>query len=136
MPPRTLGTKANALPIVGRVSALAFGLFLDWWLFFSALSVDERQEIFRVKRVQASGLLSGGTQGDIYAPVVGQDHHLQITHHLLPVFRTQVGILRHQFLYLFRTQIVILAKRPRLDGGCEHAMFNQETLGAFYATLR
>jgi len=98
----------------GGFSLLASGLFLCWCFLFAALGADQRQEIFGVKRVQASGLLSGGTQGDIYAPIVGQDHHLQIIQHLLPVGRTQVRILRYQLLYLVGSQLVLFAKGPRL----------------------
>src|SRR5229473_111113 len=93
---------------------LSFRRFPDWRLFFSALGADQRQEIFGVKRVEASGLLSRGTQGDVNAPIVGQDHHFQIIQHFLPVGRTQVRILRYQLLYLGGSQLVLFAKRPRL----------------------
>ena len=77
---------------------------------FSAARADQRQVIFRVERVPANRLFSRGTQRDVHAPVVGQDHHRQMTEHLIPVVRTQVGILVHQLFYLFLSQILILAK--------------------------
>ena len=58
-----------------------------------------------------SGFLSGGTQGDVYPPIVGQDQNLQITQHLFPVVGAQVRILRDLFLDLFRIQIVTGGRR-------------------------
>jgi hypothetical protein len=77
-------------------------------------------------------LLSGGTQGDVYAPIVGEDQHLQILQHLLPVGRTQVLILRYQLLYVVGSQLVLFAKRPRLKVVRRDAVFHQEVLGAFH----
>src|ERR1700737_1079484 len=119
---------------LGRSSHVS-GLFLCRWLLFAALSADQRQVVFRVKRVATSGLLSGGTQGDVYASIVGQDHHPQIIPHLLSVVRRQIGILRYLFFYLFCVQIILFAKGSSLDGGCGNAMFNQVIPGTFYATF-
>jgi hypothetical protein len=67
-PGRTGGSAGRpmALLIVGFL----FGLASLW----RALRVNQRHEVMRVKGVQANGLLSSGTQGDIHAAVVGQDH--------------------------------------------------------------
>src|SRR5438067_358202 len=64
---------------------------------FNACGVDQRQEIFRVKRIEASGLLPRRTQPDVNAPVIGQHHHWQIAQNLLPVGCSQVRILRYGY---------------------------------------
>src|SRR5689334_2745778 len=66
----------------------ASALFLCRWLLFAALGADQRQVIFGVEWVTVSGLLSGGVQRDVHAAIVGQNHHTQITEHLLPVGRS------------------------------------------------
>jgi hypothetical protein len=81
-------------------------------------------------------LLSRGTQGDVNAPIVGQDHHLQVIQHFLPVGRTQVRILGYQLLDLVGSQLVLLAKRPRVNVVHRDAVFYQEILGAIHAPLR
>ena len=78
-PPEYSLPRPSVLSIVGPAVPLASGLFLCrrlcWPGFFSTLGADQRQVVFCVKRVPANGLLSGGTQGDVYAPIVGQDQH-------------------------------------------------------------
>ncbi len=135
-PKEKLGGASTPPDPVPKLTPHASGLFLCWPGFFAALGADQRQEIFGVKRVEASGLLSRGTQGDVNTPIVGQDHHLQIIQHLLPVGRTQVRILRYQLLYLSGSQLVLFAKRPRLKVVRRDTVFHQEVLGAFHASLR
>src|SRR6266581_5784605 len=48
-----------------------FGFGLDWRLFGYAFSADQRQVVSGVEWVAVSGLLSGGTQGDVHAAIVG-----------------------------------------------------------------
>ena len=104
------GCRPNTLTSEVRVPPLPSGIFLLWWLFFYALGANERQEVFGVERVPANGLLSGGAQGDVYAAIVGQNKHLEIAHHLLTFFGTQVWILGHLFLDLVGSELVLFAK--------------------------
>ena len=90
---RAVGARLRPLLFAANVGALSitaafrrylqcFLLALGSWLFFSALRADQRQVISGVERVPMSGLLSCGAQGNVYAPVVGQEHHLLIIQHL------------------------------------------------------
>ena len=38
------------------------------------LGADQRQRVFRIEGVLTKGLLSRGTQDDIYPPVTGEDN--------------------------------------------------------------
>src|SRR5580692_2217701 len=116
-------------------SLLLYPLFGPCRLF-SAARADQRQVIFCVERIPANRLFSRGAQSDVYAPVVGHDQHRQMTKHLAPFVRTQVGILVHQLFYLSLSQVLILAKRPRLNVVRRNAVFNQDTLRPVYAALR
>ena len=57
------------------VTPLACGFLLCRPGFLAALGADQRQVISGIEWVAVRGLLSGGTQGNVYAPVVGQDHY-------------------------------------------------------------
>ena len=103
--------------------------------FFDTFGVDQRQEIFRVKRVEASGLLSGRTQVDVNAPIIGQHHHWQIVQHLLSVGRSQVRILRYQRPCLVGSQLLLFANGPGLNVILRNAVLYEGILGAFHASL-
>src|SRR5260370_4593492 len=141
-PPEYRVAKLMPYGLSGGAPPLASGLFLDgWlspdgWLFLSALRVNQRQVIFGVERVATGGLLSGGTQGDVHAAIIGQDHHGQILEHLLGLVRSQFGIPRYLFLYLLCGQFVVLAKRPCVNMVRRDAVFDQEIPGTLYTTLR
>ena len=84
-------------------------LLLDWH-FVAIRGVNQSQIVFRIERVTMSGLLPRGAQGDVHAPVVGQNHYAQIVQHLLSVAWGQVGIFRYLLFHLFRVQIFVFAE--------------------------
>jgi hypothetical protein len=73
-------TLAKVIPnsTKGCLPALQAGLFFERCFLFYISRINQCQEILRVKRIPTGGLLPGGTQGNVDAPVVCQDHYLQI----------------------------------------------------------
>src|SRR5580700_2996590 len=128
--PRFKAITSNTLSLSSCAMPGELGLMLGCWSSFSTLSADQRRVIFGVEWITMRGLLTGGSQGDVHSPVVGQDHDLHVAEHLLPLIGGQVGILIDLFLHLVCAQIVVRAERLRVDAVGRDAMLDQEALGA------
>src|ERR1700693_927562 len=130
-----LWRSTNLRSMKGRNTLRPLGLFLDGGLLFSALGADQSQEVLGVEGVAANGLLSGGTQGDVDAAIVGEDQKRQIAHHFLAFVGAQIGIVGHLLFNLVGSQLVLFAERLQLKMISGDAVFDQEILGAFHAAL-
>jgi len=113
---------------------LLFGL--GSFLCSCVLGADQGQKVFRVEGVLTLGLLSRGTQDDIYAPVTGQDNRAHVLEHLLPLLFTQLGILLNRFSHVVVAQILFFAKGLDLNVLSGNALSDQEALCSIYTPLR
>ena len=82
-----------------------------------SLLAQQDLEVLRVEREVAGGLLLGGAEHDVHAPVVGEHDGVPALHELLAVGIGKVGIILDELPDFRLAQVLILAVRHGLQGG-------------------